>query len=54
MKLWVGASLLGIFSKDVAFTPATPIPGFSGPIRRGFNPGTLTGQKFYITASAAD
>ena len=54
VKLWVGASLLGIFSKDVAFTPATPIPGFSGPIRRGFNPGTLTGQKFYITASAAD
>ena len=54
VKLWVGASLLGIFSKDVAFTPLTPIPGFSGPIRRGFNPGTLTGQKFYITASAAD
>ena len=54
VKLWVGASLLGIFSKDVTFTPLNPIAGFSGPMRRGFNPGTLTGQKFYITASAAD
>jgi hypothetical protein len=54
VKLWVGASLLGIFSKDVAFTPLNPIAGFTGNIRRGFNPGTLTGQKFYITASAAD
>ena len=54
VKLWVGASLLGIFSKDITFTPLNPIAGFSGPMRRGFNPGTLTGQKFYITASAAD
>lgn len=54
VKLWVGASLLGIFSKDVTYTPLNPIPGFSGVIRRGFNPGTLTGQKFYVTASAAD
>lgn len=53
-KLWVGAALLGIFSKDVTFTPLNPIPGFSGTIKRGFNPGTLTGQKFYVTASAAD
>ncbi len=52
--LWVGASLLGIFSKDTAYTPLNPIAGFTGQIRRGFNPGTLTGQKFYITASAAD
>lgn len=54
VKLWVGASLLGIFSKDTTFTPLNPIAGFTGNIRRGFNPGTLTGQKFYITASAAD
>jgi hypothetical protein len=54
VKLWVGASLLGIFSKDITFTTLNPIAGFSGPMRRGFNPGTLTGQKFYITASAAD
>jgi hypothetical protein len=54
VKLWVGASLLGIFSKDITFTPLNPIAGFSGTMRRGFNPGTLTGQKFYITASAAD
>lgn len=54
VKLWVGASLLGIFSKDTTFTPLNPIAGFTGTIRRGFNPGTLTGQKFYITASAAD
>jgi hypothetical protein len=54
VKLWVGASLLGIFSKDTTFTPLNPIAGFTGNVRRGFNPGTLTGQKFYITASAAD
>jgi hypothetical protein len=54
VKLWVGASLLGIFSKDITFVPLNPIAGFSGSMRRGFNPGTLTGQKFYITASAAD
>jgi hypothetical protein len=54
VKLWVNASLLGIFSKDLTYTPLNPIPGYSGTIRRGFNPGTLTGQKFYITASSAD
>lgn len=54
VKLWVNASLLGIFSKDVTYTPLNPIPGYSGVIRRGFNPGTLAGQKFYITASSAD
>ena len=54
VKLWVNASLLGIFSKDTTYTPLNPIPGYSGAIRRGFNPGTLTGQKFYITASSAD
>jgi len=52
--LWIGNSLLGIFSKDIAYTPLNPITGFTGQIRRGFNPGTLTGQKFYITAAAAD
>jgi hypothetical protein len=52
--LWIGNSLLGIFSKDTAYTPLNPITGFTGQIRRGFNPGTLTGQKFYITAAAAD
>jgi hypothetical protein len=52
--LWIGNSLLGIFSKDTAYTPLNPITGFTGQIRRGFNPGTLTGQKFYITSAAAD
>ena len=52
--LWIGNSLLGIFSKDIAYTPLNPITGFTGQIRRGFNPGTLTGQKFYITSAASD
>ena len=59
VKLFVGASLLGIFSSDATlnnqgYTPLNPITGYSGAIRRGFNPGTLTDQKFYITASSAD
>lgn len=52
--LWIGNTLLGIFSKDIAYAPLNPITGFTGQIRRGFNPSTLSGQKFYITSAASD
>lgn len=51
--LYVGGTLLGIFSKD-AFTPRSPIPGFSGSIIPGFNVSTLQGLKFNVTATNSD
>lgn len=51
--LYNNGILLGIFSKD-SFTPKLPIEGFSGSINPGFNAGTLSGIKFYVTASNAD
>jgi len=58
VKLWVATTLLGIFSKDpVAFTPRDGTPGlggFTGEIGPGFNQSTLSGQKFRVTATAAD
>jgi len=54
VKLWVSQQLIGIFSKDIEFTPASTIGGFSGTIKPGFNASTLTGLKFNVTASAAD
>jgi hypothetical protein len=54
VKLWVSQQLIGIFSKDIEFTPASTIGGFSGNIKPGFNASTLTGLKFNVTASAAD
>jgi hypothetical protein len=53
VKIWVGQSLLGIWSKE-QFTPATPIIGFSGIIRVGFNASSLSGAKFHVTATRAD
>jgi hypothetical protein len=55
VKMYVGSTLIGIYSNDVVdFTPAAPIPGFSGTIGPGFNQSTLANQKFRVTASKAD
>lgn len=64
VKLWVGNTLLGIFSKEpIEFTPLETIPGFAGfltdlgtydgKIYPGFNSGTLTNQTFRVNASSA-
>lgn len=53
--LWVAEFLLGIFSKETTpFTPQNEISGFSGTIKPGFNPSTLSGLKFHVTAASAD
>lgn len=55
VKLWVGQTLLGIFSKEpIPFTPRDAIAGFTGQIYPGFNQGSLSGLKFRVTATAAD
>lgn len=51
--LYVGGVLLGIFSKD-AFTPRSPIAGFTGSIIAGFNVSNLAGVKFNVTATNAE
>ena len=51
--LYNNGILLGIFSKDT-FTPKIPIDGFTGTINPGFNAGTLSGLKFYVTATNSD
>lgn len=57
VKLYVGGSLLGIFSKEsVPFVPKSTIAQYEpgAEIKPGFNKSTLTGLKFNVTASAAD
>ncbi len=55
MRLWVGQTLIGIFSKEpIPFTPRDTISGFTGEIKPGFNASTLSGMKFNVTASSAD
>lgn len=55
VKEWVGATLLGIWSKEVLpFFPKQAIPGFTGAIGPGFNASTLSGLKFNVTASRAN
>jgi hypothetical protein len=55
VKEWVGATLMGIWSKEVLpFFPKQAIPGFSGAIGPGFNGSTLSGLKFNITASRSN
>ncbi len=51
--LYNNGVLLGIFSKD-NFTPKVAIEGFEGEINPGFNAGTLSGLKFYVTATNSD
>ena len=53
--LWVGSTLLGIFSKyTFELQPRETIPGFTGTIKPGFNAGTLTNMKFNVRASSSD
>jgi hypothetical protein len=51
--LYNNGILLGIFAKD-AFTPKSPIDGFSGSIEPGFNAGTLSGIKFRVTVTNSE
>ena len=51
-QLYVGQSLLGIFSKD-AFTPKTTIAGFTGDIAIGFNAGNTAGIKFNVPVTSS-
>jgi len=52
VQLYVGQTLLGIFSKD-AFTPKTAIAGFTGSIAIGFNASNITGLKFNVPVSSS-
>ena len=51
-QLYVGQSLLGIFSKDT-FTPKTAIAGFTGDVAIGFNVGNTAGIKFNVPVSSS-
>lgn len=50
--LYVAKVLIGIFSKD-AFTPATPIPGYTGNIDVGFNVSNYTDIKFNVPVTSS-
>ena len=56
LKLWAGGvnGLLGIFSKNAEFTPASLIPGFTGTVKPGFNVANVNGFKFHARATSAD
>ena len=55
VKLFVKNTLLGIYSADpLPFTPAVPIPGYTGDIYTGFNQGSLPGLKWRVTATSAE
>lgn len=51
--LYVGQTLLGIFSKD-AFVPLSPIAGYTGPIEIGFNVSNYSGIKWRVPVTQAD
>jgi len=51
-QLYVGQTLLGIFSKDT-FTPKTSIAGFTGDIAIGFNVSNLSGIKFNVPVTSS-
>jgi hypothetical protein len=54
-SLYNNGTLIGIFSSnETEFTPKIPISGFTGTIIPGFNPGTITGFKFNVTATNAE
>ena len=53
--LWVGSTLLGIFSKyTFELQPRETIPGFTGTIKPGFNASTLSNMKFNVRSSSSD
>lgn len=54
VKLFSGGTLLGIFSNNEEFTPATLIEGYTGPIKTGFNVANVDGFKFHARATTAD
>ena len=56
LKLWAGGvnGLLGIFSKNAEFTPASLIPGFTGTVKPGFTAANINGFKFHARATSAD
>lgn len=51
--LYCGGVLLGIFSKD-AFTPRSPIPGFTGSLVPGFNISSVPNAKFNVKTSDSE
>lgn len=51
--LYVGQVLIGIFAKE-EFTPASPIAGYTGDLKIGFNVGNYSGVKFNVPVSQAD
>lgn len=55
--LYSNGTLIGIFSSnELEFVPKVPIAGYptGGTIVPGFNPGTITGFKFNVTATNAE
>jgi hypothetical protein len=53
--LYCGQVLLGIFSSTTSsFTPRTPIPGYTGDIKVGFNAADIPGFRFNAPSSQAD
>lgn len=51
--LYVGQVLIGIFAKE-EFTPQTPIAGYTGDLKIGFNVGNYGGLKFNVPVTQAD
>lgn len=54
VSLYVAQTLLGVFNKDSAFTPATPIAGIPGIVNKGFTSTNLTGLVFDVLTSKAN
>lgn len=62
VKMYVGATLVGVYSKE-EFAPNITTnaegreltnEGFTGNIKNGFTPSSITGFKFHLTATKAD
>ena len=54
-RLHNGGKLLGVFSSHTEFTPQSSISSdFTGTIKPGFNPSTLSDFKFHTRAASAD
>lgn len=53
VKLFVAETLIGIYSKDPAFVPASTVPGFTGTISPGFNAGSGGDLIFDLQATSA-
>lgn len=53
VKLYVANTLLGIFSKDIEFTPVNSIAGYAGNIKAGFNVGSTSDILFDMQVASA-